>query len=134
MWFEGRFGGTDRPMIWVHAGPAGAHPMGFHVSQQVWDYVTEHGLDLSYNRKFMQAQLDGIKALLEGVPVQAAVAAVKPVAATAPWPRYTLTPLGWALGAAALATAGVFAVRRRLGAPRLALVSHSPARSFGGTA
>lgn len=111
MWFEGRGGGTAQPMIWVHAGPPGAHPMGFHVPQVVWDHVAEHGLDLGYNRRFVQAQLDAIKALLDSPPVQAAVAATKPAGASS---RLALTPLGWALGVSALATAGVaLAVRRR---------------------
>lgn len=71
MWFEGKGGGTDNPMIWVHAGPSGAHPMGFHVTQEVWEYVEEHGLDLAYERRFVQRQLDAIKALLDSPPARA---------------------------------------------------------------
>lgn len=45
--------------------------MIFHVSQQLWDKVVEtaeaggHPLDLVYNRKVMQAQLDNIQRLID---------------------------------------------------------------------
>ena len=64
MWLEFRGSGTDNPMIWVHAGPSGAHPMGFHVTQEVWEYVADHRLDLAYERRHIQRQLDEIKAML----------------------------------------------------------------------
>lgn len=111
MWFEARGGGTANPMVWVHAGPSGAHPMGFHVPQDVWDYVAEHGLDLRYNRRFVQGQLDAIKAVLDSPPIQATLTATMPATAAS---RLALTPLAWALGATALATAGLaLAVRVR---------------------
>lgn len=80
MWFEGKGGGTPNPSIWVHAGPAGAHPMRFGVTQAVWDYVEQHGLDLRYNRRFVQAQLDAIQTLLESPPARSALASVRNVA------------------------------------------------------
>ena len=111
MWFEARGGGTDHPMIWVHAGPAGVHPMGFHVAQEVWDYVTEHGLDLRYSRRFVQEQLHAVRALLDSPPVRATVTAAQSAEGSS---LGRLAPLGWALSATALGAAGVaLAVRRR---------------------
>jgi hypothetical protein len=55
-------------MIWVHPGSS-AHPMGLHVTQQVWDYVNTHGFrDVVYHRAPMQRQLDQIAAALPFVP------------------------------------------------------------------
>ena len=119
MFFEGRGGGTGNPWISVHAGPQGAHPMIFHVSQEVWDYVTEHGLDLVYKRRTMQARLNAIQALLDSPPVEAAVATAQRTVSTAASTR-TLTPLGWVLAGAALVGTGVgVAVRRRRAASAL---------------
>ena len=72
-WYDMRGGGTDSPMIWVHAGP-NTHAMGMHVSQGVWDYVKAHGLGtVAYSRKVMQPQLDTIQAIVDALPKPARV-------------------------------------------------------------
>ena len=70
VWYEGRGGGTDNPMIWVHAG-GNTHPMGLHVTQAVWDYVQQNGFrTVAYNRKIMQPQLDAIQGIVDALPKQ----------------------------------------------------------------
>lgn len=113
MWLENIGGGTSNPMIWVHAGPAGAHPMGFHVTQEVWNYVAEHGLKLAYHRTFIQGQLDGIAALLQGPAVQESVSTVQSVAKQAPLRRHLPLRLGWALGVVGVTAVGVWVSRAR---------------------
>lgn len=113
MWFESRGGGTPNPMIWVHAGPSGAHPMGFHVSQEVWDYVIEHGLNLVYDRSSIQSQLNRITALLDGSSVQDAVAAVQEAGTRIPLRRHSRSRYGWVIGLVGLAAIGAWASRTR---------------------
>lgn len=104
-------GGTANPMIWVLAGPAGAHPMGFQVAQDVWDYLKDYQLDLAYNRKFIQAQLDTIRNLLDNPPPAPSVLGA--AGGALPAPRWgSATTLGWTLGALAVATSAAFMVRR----------------------
>ena len=113
MWQEGRGGGTSNPMLWVFASRNTA-AMGFNVSQAVWDYLEHHSLDLVYNRKAVQDQLDTIQALLTGpsAPFPAASSAVAAaVRRTSIASR--VTPLGWVLGGVVVAVAGALAAYSR---------------------
>jgi len=122
MRLEGRGGDTANPMIWVHAG-GGNHPMGFHVSQRIWDYVETHPLDLRYNRKFVQAQLDNIQTLLDAPrPAPSAPATVG-----LPSRSGSGSTLGWTLTVlAAAAAAGALAVGLRRATHRRPATEPSP--------
>jgi len=67
-WYDLRGGGTDNPMLWVHAGP-NTHAMGMHITQGVWDYIREHGLDgVTYSRKVMQPKIEAIQKIVDALP------------------------------------------------------------------